>query len=234
MISEILETNEITFRRVSVADIDSLVDICRDGFPNAVCWQGPRFVARKWWKLRLKCSSSETWVCLNEGRVAGFLGLIINQSEFAKENQKYGLGLLSKTIALMFCPRIALARIKRLVISHTRKNKNVDVSLPSNVQLPNSDFSKGRSVIWIRPMAVSQHMRRRGLGKKILRFSEIRTMALHGEVIKLNVETFNDPAISLYDKAGFTRTSKASGYIYYTKVLNRQNKREVEDGMDKI
>jgi GNAT superfamily N-acetyltransferase len=222
MISETLETNEITFRRVSVADIDSLVDICRDGFPNAVCWQGPRFVARKWWKLRLKCSSSETWVCLNEGRVAGFLGLIINQSEFAKENQKNGIGLLSKTIALMFRPRIALSRIKRLVISHTRKNKNVDVSLPSNVQLPNSDFSRGRSVIWIRPMAVSQHMRRRGLGKKILRFSEIRTLALHGEVLKLNVETFNDPAIRLYEKEGFTRTSEASGYIYYTKILKRQ------------
>lgn len=234
MISEILEINEITFRRVSVADIDSLVDICRDGFPNAVCWQGPRFVAKKWWKLRLKCSSSETWVCLNEGRVAGFLGLIINQSGFAKENQKYGLCFLSKIIALMFCPRIALSRIKRLVISHTRKNKNVDVSVLSNVQLPHSDCSEGRSVIWIRPMAVSQHMRRRGLGKKILRFSEIRTMALHGEVIKLNVETFNHPAIRLYEKEGFTRTSKASGYIYYTKMLNRQNKREVENGVDKI
>ena len=65
-----------------------------------------------------------------------------------------------------------------------------------------------------------------GFGKKILRFSEARALSLKRQVIKVSVETFNKPAISLYEKTGFTRTSEASGYICYTKVLPKGNKRK--------
>ena len=53
---------DVTGHLATLDDVDALCDICREGFPGTLLWDGPRFLARGWWKDVLRSSLAETWV----------------------------------------------------------------------------------------------------------------------------------------------------------------------------
>ncbi len=214
-----LSENEKTFRLVDTADIDSIVEICRAAFPKVVRWQGARFVAKKWCKVWLHSLSNETWVCVSGRVILGFLVLKLNQYPASKESQEHCPRLLIRMSALMICPNVVLSRLKNMAISYMRKNKHRSANESCDAEAKSSNSAEERKVIWFGPMAVSLDKRRCGIGTELLRFAEDRAKVLGYEMIKLSVDNCNEPAITLYEKIGFTRTSAAKDQLYYTKLL---------------
>lgn len=205
------KTSSLLIRRAKLEDIDTLVDICRETFPDAIEWRAPRFSARKSWCHALTSAASETWVCSTNGEVAGCVTLVTDEAAHAREKRKRAGGFLAKSLTLVTCPRLLFLRIFKRKLGwpgSPEKCRSTVKSAPSQEQRT-----------WIEPMAVSPHMRRKGLAKKMLEHCEKRTLELNRDTVKLLVDLDNRAAIELYEKWGFVRVHQTSAGYVYAKIL---------------
>jgi len=201
-------------RRGTPDDMDSLIDICHDSFPESLLWNSPRFFGRKWWKSVIASKSGEAWICINGERIAGFCVLITNTGRWNSEKSGRDMNLFALLLAAAFSPRFAIRRVRE---------KIAGIGIASaDESLSTTPCNDNGTDTWIGLIAVSPQMRGRGFAKKMLQFCEERTLQLHRNAIKLVVIPSNKSACRLYEGQGFIRTTYSSiGYVY-KKVPGKQ------------
>lgn len=207
--------------RATRDDIDALLDICLASFPESLRWQSPQSLGRKWWDSALTSSSSESWICVENGEIAGFCVLITDEDEEAKVGRQRNGSFLDKLFAVVTHPRLTFFKMQK-------KIKAV-ITIASNHSKPGATHSRIESPTWLGLMAVAPHRRGRSLAKHMLRFCEGRTFELNRHVMKLRVDPENKPARGLYERAGFVCTSQTFTNCIYTKVLSHRTRQRRAD-----
>jgi len=202
--------------------MEALLYICRECFPDSLRWQSPRSLGRKWWDATLTSSSSETWVCLKNGEIAGFCVLITDEDEEVKVGQQRNGSFFDRLFAVATHPKLAFFKIQK-------KIKAV-MATAGNHSEPKATHSRiDENPVWLGLIAVSLSMRGKGLAKQMLYFCGDRAFQLNRHVIKLRVDPDNKPARSLYERTGFVCTSQTSVDCIYTKVLGSQTMQPYAD-----
>ena len=218
----------IKIRRATLDDIDALIDICCDSFVDDLRWHSLPFIVRRWWKLYVDSVAREVWVCLTNGEIVGFVILVIDPTKALYENRKRSPCLLMRMLGLIWCPRLVLNHIRKLITAHLMKNTIGSANRLIESQVVNSGLSKTVNAVWIEPMAVTPKMRRRGLAQELLKHCQKRVVELKMNAIKLGVNISNKAACSLYKKAGFVCTSNGKYTDIYTMRVNTEMSEEKE------
>ena len=203
-------------RRATQYDVDVLLDICHNSFPDSLRWQSPRFLGKKWWVAVLASSSSETWVCLQGGEIAGFCVLITDEDEEAKAGRQRNGSFFDKLFAVVTHPKLTFFKIQKKI--------SAVMATASSHSKPKAAHSRIEKRTWLGLIAVAPHRRGRSLAKRMLRFCEGRTSELNRHVMNLRVDQDNKPARSLYERTGFVCTSQKSIDCIYTRVVSQQDK----------
>jgi len=203
-------------RRAEINDVDILVEICRAIFTKVTIWQVPRFMAKRRWLSILSSSVTETWLCVSNGQVQGFVLLILDMKKYLREKQEQSGGLLLRVYSHISCPKLSLSKVLSKILKLLNRLEEPVAVLKSQV------ISK--RPIWIEPIAVMPQMRRKGLAQELLEHSRKRAVDLGSDAVKLAAEICDKPAISLYEKVGFVPTSngKYSLVIYTMKVSSEK------------
>ena len=203
---------DIIVRRAALDDVDALCDICREGWPGTLLWDGPRFLARNWWRAVFRYSSAETWIWSSGGEIYGVGVLVKDMAHWNEEPLYPERNLFVRLLAALTCPRLVLSRLlKRMMVV---KSPPCDCSTLETVS------KNVESPVWIRLIAVSQSKRRQGIGRKILQFCDSRTLEFNRKAVKLFVFSDNKPARCLFSQEGFVCTDHRHNGCVYTKVLN--------------
>jgi ribosomal protein S18 acetylase RimI-like enzyme len=200
-------------RRGTPDDVDALIDICRDSFPESLLWTGTVFSARKWWMSAIASDSCETWICLIGVKIAGFCILITATLAWESERSDRDMNLFARLLAASVSPGFVMRRIWKKIIAVRTASVNESLSATS--------YKENGSDAWIGLIAVAPQMRRQGLARKMLQFCEERTLQLNRKAIKLVVLPDNRPACLLYKEKGFIRTACIPTGHVYTKILGR-------------
>lgn len=202
--------------RATSDDIDALLDICLASFPDSLRWQSPQSLGRKWWDATLASSYSESWVCLENGEIAGFCVLITDEDEEAKDSRQRNGSFFDKLFAVVTHPKLTFFKIQKKI--------GAVMATASNHSKPKAAHSCIEKRTWLGLIAVAPHRRGRSLAKHMLRFCEGRTSELNRHVMKLRVDQDNKSARSLYERVGFVCTSQKSIDCIYTRVVSLQDK----------
>lgn len=189
------KNEHLIVRKAESSDIDELIEISRQGFPEAVRWQIPRFLSRKRWAEILESEIAETWICSLNGRIAGYVILLKDNTVSIVKKYHYDRYVLRKCYYHLLCPRLIFKKLVKKI--HSYKKKNVTVS-PAE-----SQKEELNNCTWIDSIAVSPEMRGKGVARKLLQICRQRTLELKKEGIKLSVETENVAARNLYRNFGF-------------------------------
>jgi len=220
----ILEDNSNSshiIRRANQGDIEALLHICRESFSDSLRWQSPRSLGKKWWDATLTSSSSETWVCLKNGEIAGFCVLITDEDEEVKVSRQRNGSFFDRLFAVVTHPKLTFFRIQFRV----QKKIGVVMATAGNHSKPKAAYSCiDENPVWLGLIAVSPRMRSQGLAKQMLYFCGDRTFQLNRHVIKLRVDSDNMPSRSLYEQVGFVCTSQKFIDCIYTGVVSQQDK----------
>lgn len=204
-------------RRATQYDMDALLDICHNSFPDSLRWQSPRSLGRKWWDATLTSRSSETWVCLKNGEMAGFCVLITDEDEEAKDSRQRNGSFLDKLFSVVTHPKLAFFKIWKKI--------KAAIAIASNHSKPKAAHSRiDENPVWLGLIAVSPRIRGQGLAKQMLYFCGDRTFQLNRHVMKLRVDPENKPARSLYERAGFVCTSQTFTDCIYTKAWSSRTR----------
>lgn len=194
-------------------DIEALVEISRKSFPKLLRWQIPRFLSRKRWRQILSSEAAETWVCLANGQLAGYVTLVRDITAFRLEKHQYNRFILRKLYYYLFCPRLFLQMLVRKILMFISRSIKPDSVIQNGPEPINCT--------WIHSIAVDPEMRRNGVATRLLQLCEERTLQLNKVGMKLAVDLDNIVAQNLYENFGFYCTH--CGYerkIYTIKVAN--------------
>jgi len=217
MISKDNSNSTPIIRRANQGDIQALLDICGESFPDSLRWQSPRTLGRKWWDATLTSSSNETWVCIKNGEIAGFCVLVTDQNEAVTGGRAHNGSFFERLYAVLAHPKLAFFRIQKKIRGVVATAGNHSKSSPTHSRIDDNP-------VWLGLIAVSPGTRGQGLAKEMLCFCGDRTFQLDRHAIKLRVDSDNMPARSLYERVGFVCTSQKSIDRIYTRVVTQQDK----------
>ncbi|MHC4158581.1 MAG: GNAT family N-acetyltransferase [Planctomycetota bacterium] len=210
------KVSDLSIRPAKSEDIETLINLCRDGFPGAIVWQAPRFLARKRWENILSLTAVETWVCSLNGEVVGFSVLASDMVSYARKKRKLNGGFIRRACNYVFCPKLCLVKVLRKIRTFPRDCKQNFSGIKKEITSINA--------LWIEPIAIASRMRGKGFGKELIRHCEHRAFELHKDAIKVSVNPMNTLACNVYEKLGFACTNRvAHNYIYTRKVNGTQS-----------
>lgn len=206
-----LATCSASVRRAKYEDVGELVNICRKSFPDSLKWRGLTSSAEKWWHIALDLPCCETWVCLCDEKIEGYVLLISDINRYNREKKKQRPSFGTLLLILMIHPRLLITKIfKRIFSCNSTSVRQV---------ITDNSKKSADELLWIELIAVSPKMRRKGLGVAMLRFCEQRAAELRRKIIKLNVGKKNVGAIRLYEKSAFVKTNETRYEYIYTKPV---------------
>ena len=110
------ESLNLSIQQAEYKDIEALVEICRKSFPKLLRWQIPRFLSRKRWRQILSSKAAETWVCLANNQLAGYVTLVRNITAYRLEEHQCTRFVLRKFYYYLFCPRLFLQMLVRKML----------------------------------------------------------------------------------------------------------------------
>lgn len=219
--SNIYKNTNFETRIAKYTDILSLVNICRNCFPDKAIWQAPRFYAIKMWEAILSWSNNETWICSLDGRVSGFIVLVMDHASFNKEWREQRKNFLfAKILIVILSPKFVLNIIWKKTLAYLRRFKTDKNNL-------NISELQNKNRLWIAILAVSPKMRRQGVAKVMITHALKRAIDFGKEAATLMVDIRNRPARWLYEKSGFTYKGSDLNYCYYEINLNRKAHKNV-------
>lgn len=206
-----LATCSVSVRRAGYEDVGELVNICRKSFPDSLKWRGLTSSAEKWWRIAIDLPCCETWVCLCDGKIEGYVLLISDINRYNQEKKKQRPSLGTMLLILMIYPRLLITKILKRVFS--RNSTSIR-------QVITDDSKKSADeLLWVELIAVSPNSRGKGLGAAMLKFCEQRAAELQRKAIKLNVNKKNIDPIRLYERSGFVKTVETRYEYIYTKPV---------------
>ncbi|MBS7609099.1 GNAT family N-acetyltransferase [Candidatus Bathyarchaeota archaeon] len=98
-----------------------------------------------------------------------------------------------------------------------RSGKIVGFAMGTTVEKAGSPWKYGY-LVWL---GVEKAYQNRGIGKKLYREMERRMLKLGARMIITDTDESNEPAISFFEKMGF---SKARGHLWLSKTLKRRQR----------
>jgi ribosomal protein S18 acetylase RimI-like enzyme len=199
-------------RRANIGDVNALLDICRANFKDSLTWQSPLSLGMKWWISAIGSTACETWVCVNEGRIAGFCVLITDENTWAKERPTRNGSFFRKLLLSATHPKTIFAYIRKKIVRtiiRTGKNQSKDV-----IDLYDGDR------VWIELTAVAPKQLRQGIATQMFSFCEKRTLELHRQMLTLVVMSDNNTARCFYERCGFTFIGQRPAGCVYVKSVN--------------
>lgn len=201
----------IEVRQATLDDVELLINLCRQGFPGTLLWDGPRFLSRSWWTSAVQSASAETWLFSIDAEPCGVCILVRDMGGWQAEPLCAERSWAVRLCAAALCPRLALSRLAKKVLGRG----------PAACECPRSEAVAAAtgSRTHIRVLAVAPHRRRQGVGKSILQFCEDRTIELGREIIELSVFTENTSARRLYVQQGYVCTNHGHAGCVFTKLL---------------
>jgi ribosomal protein S18 acetylase RimI-like enzyme len=204
-------TENFMMRQAGTGDAEVLATICRESFSGSLLWNGPRFLARDWWKAVIQTSSAETWVCLQDNEVSAFCVLVKDKAQWSGEPLPFERTGLIKLLAGVMCPGLLLSKLARMV--RPAQYPRSECQGHQGVALADD------SLLWIRLLAVSPRHRRQGIAKAMLQLCERRTRELQRKVVQLFVFSTDQPARHLYLQQGFLCTNHKKNGCVMMKAL---------------
>ena len=206
MLATTLPDSNSPIRQGTTNDMDALIGICRDSFPDALRWQSIRFLAQRWWSVALNSYFGETWILQTKGQVSGVCVLVIDEVGWAEE----------KTLRCLHRPVQLLISLMypHLLATYVRKRREMTrIGLENSIPLEPDSFAKKKRT-WIELLAVSSTKRRSGVGRKLLHLCELRTKQIGRSSIGLCVHPRNSAALNFYKACNFKLISiTKGGYI---------------------
>ncbi len=203
------ESSPYILRQATLNDMEALLAICREGFPNSMRWRGRKCPGEKWWQLVLTCSGAEAWVFRREGCVVGVMAFISNLEEWNAKLKKTRSPIL-RLLTIIRRPGLVVRRVHK-------KLSCLQNSTGSSVKAKDI-YVDPRKLIWMEIMTVLSAHRRQGLARRLIECCQERTIELKRDAIKLNIVP-NPSVEKLFESMGYIRTNRGrSGYIY-TKIL---------------
>lgn len=207
----------IEIRHATLRDIDNLVRIHRECFPEEVLYQVPKSYAKRWWSFLLSSDSVEVYVVSINGKVAGFSTLKIDALTYQREKKKHKAPLLIRVYTVLVSPKIFTQIIRKFFYSL--------FSASNNTANQKNDNKYSSTCTWIDPLVISSKYRRKGLAKQFLTFLDKRTVELSRKTIVSMVAINNEPSIQMHENFGYELTGHISGsYFFYKKELNLERR----------
>ena len=202
---------EIAARQATLGDVKLLMNLCREGFPGTLLWDGPRFLARNWWRAVLRSLSAETWLFLIDGEPSGLCVLVKDMNGWQAEPLYAERSWTVRLFAAALCPKLVLSRLVKKVLAPG--------PLPSECPRYEAVVTATGKRTRIKMLAVAKRKRRQGVGRRILQFCENRTLELGREAVELVVFIENASARRLYVQQGYVCTDHKRDRCVFTKVL---------------
>lgn len=202
---------DVVGRLATLDDVDALCDICCEGFPGSLLWDGPRFLARGWWRDVLRSSSAETWVWSSGHEITGVCVLVKDMKVWAAESLYSERSFCVRLFAALACPRLVLSRFlkKRRIVQSPVTDCPTSEAISTNTEHP----------MWIRLVAVARHKQRRGVGTKILQFCERRTRELNRRVLECFLFSDNKASRRCFSQQGWVCKEHRRNGCVYMKLL---------------
>lgn len=201
----------VVIRRGTPRDVDALLQICTESFPESIRWQSLRSVGKRWWNVVLRSRAAETWICVVYGQIVSFSVIVVDGTEWATERKERRSSMMTCLFALAVGHKLILPKILKKVrlakIARTDRAHTVDTQAETG------------KAFWIELIAVVPHMRGQGLAKKMLLFCESRALELQRRSVGLRVDPANKAACKLYERVGFVRGKHTASGTVYTKVV---------------
>ena len=203
----------IDIRRASLKDVNDLISIHRECFPEEVLYQVPKSYAKRWWSFLLTFDSVETYVASVNGKTAGSATLKIDAPAYQREKTRHKAPFLIRVYTVVARPKI--------VIEFYRKFLRRLISMSNDTTPPQHNCEYTSNCAWIDPTAISGKYRRIGLARQLTIFMERRALELNRKYLVTMVAINNKPSMKLHEKIGYERTHHvADAYFFYKKKLN--------------
>jgi len=198
---------DVVGRPATLDDVDALCNICREGFPGSLLWDGPGFLARGWWRDVLRSSSAETWVWSSGREISGVCVLVKDMKAWEAEPLSSERNFYVRFFAAIACPRLVFSRFlkKRRIVRSPADDCPTSEAVSINTE----------HLMWIRLVAVARHRQRCGVGRKILEFCERRARELNRRGVEAFV--FSDNKASRYwlsQQGWVCREHRHNGRVY--------------------
>lgn len=216
----------LVIRRATFENADNLTTICRLCYPDMLKWRGPRFHTRKWWRTLLDAEYCELWVGLSDGRVIGYITLVLDRAQFVEALGRHRAGLLAASYMFATCPRLCIRRgLQKLKLSGTE-------SLGTLVRSPSDDCEihppggsrrlSDSEIPWAGPVAVIPSMQGHGVGTEMVKLCLRRAIEFGYGEIGAYVLRSNTRPIGLLKRLGFVMTHEGQRYVTYRKALTEE------------
>jgi len=234
---------QITVRRAAKGNIDGLIRITRECFPDHIPWQ-VSFLARRYWEGILKSPSCETWIWLSNGEAKGFSQILIDVAAWIEERRRLENGFLvlaARLFGLVAQPWLIVRKIQKKIRVAQYKKKHqpeYDESCTSRIRkgseradpnpLDSAPICYGGihlhsgDLIWVERVGILRSCRKLGLAVQIVRFSEERAMKLGRNAIYGVIEAINEQWCWLHERFGYVVTHSEGGRHTYTKILDNK------------
>ena len=197
----------VDFRSALHEDVDALLVIARESFPESLRWRWPRIVGRRWLNGMIQGSSSELWVATHGKVIMGFALLILERDAWQQDVNNSSCGWPINALTALCSP---------FVLARKWQTRNQQFRFPP-VTVDRIVPSTQKS--WLELIVTSPSQRYMGVGRHLLRHVEERTIKRGLHAIGLQVETANAQAQCFYEDAGYQPTLSSPTLVTYQKVL---------------
>ncbi len=191
--------------------VPSLIEICRECFPESPRWRSAGRLAELWWACAIESPAVEVSILMNDGNVAGCAALVIDEDIWMKNRRARSGSLCDRAVLAIRNPGAALGRVQHAagkLCRRMRRSPNVG----------RSKRARGQRA-WLELIAVSPFFVGRGGGKFLLQNCEAQARAIGVDTLELRVGTGNHAAIRLYENGGYTVAAQEPRRILYAKAL---------------
>jgi hypothetical protein len=231
---------KIIVRRAKKRDLDSLVSIVRECFPDQIRWQ-VCYLSKKYWNAALDSSSCEIWIWLVNDEAAGFSQIVIDICAWEKVKRDLEYGTAIRLFAMITRPRLFFLKIRRkILILKNRQKKKTDYngfttlnatqkhmrystrSLYSTHFQYGGIYSDPEKLIWHELAAVLPCFRKLWLSIQIIRYCEKRAKKLQRYEICGVVEEIREHWCWMHERLGYEIANSERGRHTYVKFLSKE------------
>jgi len=208
------ESSSPEIRQATLADLDQLLEVCRQSFPESLRRQANR-LARRWWKAVIVTKTAETWVVEQDGHIRAFCVLVKDEILWLKEAALRSSSIMLNLFSALRHPLASCHCVSRMLNRALRK-----IAKPAPQAPMPSEWSP-RMRTWVEMIATRPDSRGRGLARRLLEQCDVRAKELGRKAVGLRVESDNTAAKSLYEKCGYVRLRSDSRGDVYANFLEK-------------
>lgn len=188
-------------RSATVEDIESLIVICRECFPESLRWRSPARLGVRWWERVLSCHEMETALFARDGEILGFIVVVSPSNENSLASvSSHGWVSIARVEACLRHPILAFRKVIGQLITRSMKRGG---------RVADEGIDTGE-FCWIELLGVCSKARGTKIGYKLLDWCSSYVTESGAQGVRLSVRSDNMRARRFYENAGFTCLSRGN------------------------